>query len=107
MTLIPVDSTEIIPIYVASANDIFEAATGEDQNDDGVTTTYDDFEIVFNTNTGRIEEGKEEYITNNLLFTHPESTYDLLDTLFVGTDLTGIPDSAILDPVTGQFPGQL
>ena len=46
MTLIP-DSTEIIPIYVASANDIFEAATGEDQNDDGVTTTYDDFEIVF------------------------------------------------------------
>ena len=102
MTLIP-DSTEIIPIYVASANDIFEAATGEDQNDDGVTTSYDDFEIVFNTNTGRIEEGMDEYITNNLLFTHPESTYDLLDTLFVGTDLTGIPDSAILDPVTGAI----
>ncbi len=102
MTLIP-DSTEIIPIYVASANDIFEAATEEDQNGDGVTTTYDDLEVVFNTNTGRIEEGMDDYITNNLTFEHLESTYDLLDTLFVGTDLTGVPDSAILDPITGEI----
>ena len=102
MTLIP-DSTEIIPIYVASANDIFEAATGEDQNDDGEITTYDDLEVVFNTNTGRIEEGMDEYITNNLLFQHPESTYDLLDTLFVGTDLAGVPDKAILDPTSGAI----
>ena len=102
MTLIP-DSTEIIPIYVASANDIFEAATEEDQNGDGVTTTYDDLEVVFNTNTGRIEEGMDDYITNNLTFEHLESTYDLLDTLFVGTDLTGVPESAILDPITGEI----
>ena len=102
MILIP-DSTEIIPIYVASANDIFEAATEEDQNGDGVTTTYDDLEVVFNTNTGRIEEGMDDYITNNLTFEHLESTYDLLDTLFVGTDLTGVPDSAILDPITGEI----
>ena len=102
MTLIP-DSTEIIPIYVASANDIFEAATEEDQNGDGVTTTYDDLEVVFNTNTGRIEEGMDDYITNNLTFEHLESTYDLLDTLFVGTDLTGVPDSAVLDPITGEI----
>ena len=102
MTLIP-DSTEIIPIYVASANDIFEAATEEDQNGDGVTTTYDDLEVVFNTNTGRIEEGMDDYITNNLTFEHLESTYDLLDTLFVGTDLTGVPESAISDPITGEI----
>ena len=102
MTLIP-DSTEIIPIYVASANDILEAATGEDQNGDGVITSYDNLEVVFNTNTGRIEEGMDEYITNNLIYSHPEPTYDLLDTLFVGTDLSGVPDKAILDPTTGAI----
>ena len=102
MTLIP-DSTEIIPIYVASANDILEAATGEDQNNDGITKTYDDLEVVFNTNTGRIEEGKEQYATTNLSFTHAASDYRLLDTLFVGTDLTGIPDEAIQDPTTGDI----
>jgi hypothetical protein len=45
----------------------------------------------------------DDYITNNLTFEHLESTYDLLDTLFVGTDLTGVPDSAILDPITGEI----
>ena len=102
MTLIP-DSTEVIPIYVATANDILEAATGEDQNNDGVTKSYDDLEVVFNTNTGKIEEGKEEYATTNLSFTHTESEYKLLDTLFVGTDLTGIQDEAIQDPITGDI----
>mgnify|MGYP001221060757 CR=1 FL=1 len=106
MTLIP-DSTQIIPIYVATANDILEAATGEDQNDDGVFTTYTDFDIVFNQLTGRIEEGKEEYITTNLTYSHSASDYGLLDTLFdVGPDTTGLSEDvmkAIKDPTTGDI----
>jgi hypothetical protein len=102
MTMIP-DSTEIIPIYVASANDILETATGIDQDGDGTVVTTDDLEVVFNTNTGNIEEGMDSYITTNLSYSHAASTYDLLDTLFVGTDLTGIPDKAIKDPTTGDI----
>ena len=97
------DSTEIIPIYVASANDILETATGIDQDGDGTVVTTDDLEVVFNTNTGNIEEGMDSYITTNLSYSHAASTYDLLDTLFVGTDLTGIPDKAIKDPTTGDI----
>ena len=90
MTLIP-DSTEIIPIYVASGEQILEATTGTEQDGVPGILTFDDLEVVFNTSTGRVVEGKEGYITTNLTYTHPELTYDLLDTLFVGTDLTGIP----------------
>ena len=95
MTLIP-DSTEIIPIYVASGEQILEATTGTEQDGVPGILTFDDLEVVFNTSTGRVVEGKEGYITTNLTYTHPESTYDLLDTLFVGTDLTGIPDPKAL-----------
>jgi len=101
MTLIP-DSTEIIPIYVASGEQILEATTGSEQDGVPGILTFDDLEVVFNTSTGRVVEGKEGYITTNLTYTHPESTYDLLDTLFVGTDLTGIDPKAIQDPTTGD-----
>jgi hypothetical protein len=101
MTLIP-DSTEIIPIYVASGEQILEATTGTEQDGVPGILTFDDLEVVFNTSTGRVVEGKEGYITTNLTYTHPESTYDLLDTLFVGTDLTGIDPKAIQDPTTGD-----
>ena len=101
MTLIP-DSTEIIPIYVASGEQILEATTGTEQDGVPGILTFDDLEVVFNTSTGRVVEGKEGYITTNLTYTHPESTYDLLDTLFVGTDLTGIDPRAIQDPTTGD-----
>lgn len=102
MTLIP-DSTEIIPIYVASGEQILEATTGTEQDGVPGILTFDDLEVVFNTSTGRVVEGKEEYITTNLTYNHPESTYDLLDTLFVGTDLTGIPEKAYKDPDTGEI----
>ena len=102
MTLIP-DSTEIIPIYVASGEQILEATTGTEQDGVPGILTFDDLEVVFNTSTGRVVEGKEGYITTNLTYTHPESTYDLLDTLFVGTDLTGIPEKAYKDPDTGEI----
>jgi len=102
MTLIP-DSTEIIPIYVASGEQILEATTGTEQDGVPGILTFDDLEVVFNTSTGRVVEGKEEYITTNLTYNHPESTYDLLDTLFVGTDLTGIPEKAYKDPNTGEI----
>ena len=102
MTLIP-DSTEIIPIYVASGEQILEATTGSEQDGVPGILTFDDLEVVFNTSTGRVVEGKEEYITTNLTYNHPESTYDLLDTLFVGTDLTGIPEKAYKDPDTGEI----
>ena len=102
MTLIP-DSTEIIPIYVASGEQILEATTGTEQDGVPGILTFDDLEVVFNTSTGRVVEGKEGYITTNLTYTHPELTYDLLDTLFVGTDLTGIPEKAYKDPDTGEI----
>lgn len=102
MTLIP-DSTEIIPIYVASGEQILEATTETEQDGVPGILTFDDLEVVFNTSTGRVVEGKEEYITTNLTYTHPELTYDLLDTLFVGTDLTGIPEKAYKDPDTGEI----
>jgi len=102
MTLIP-DSTEIIPIYVASGEQILEATTVTEQDGVPGILTFDDLEVVFNTSTGRVVEGKEEYITTNLTYNHPESTYDLLDTLFVGTDLTGIPEKAYKDPDTGEI----
>ena len=72
MTLIP-DSTEIIPIYVASGEQILEATTGTEQDGVPGILTFDDLEVVFNTSTGRVEEGKEGYITTNLTYTHPES----------------------------------
>lgn len=102
MTLIP-DSTEIIPIFVATGEQILEATTGTEQDGIPGILTFDDLEVVFNTNTGNIEEGMDSYITTNLSYSHAASTYDLLDTLFVGTDLTGIPDSAIQDPTTGEI----
>jgi|GEM_PF-695619 len=102
MTLIP-DSTEIIPIFVATGEQILEATTGTEQDGIPGILTFDDLEVVFNTNTGNIEEGMDSYITTNLSYSHAASTYDLLDTLFVGTDLTGIPDSAIQDPKTGEI----
>ena len=102
MTLIP-DSTEIIPIFVATGEQILEATTGTEQDGIPGILTFDDLEVVFNTNTGNIEEGMDSYITTNLSYSHAASTYDLLDTLFVGTDLTGIPDKAIQDPTTGEI----
>jgi len=102
MTLIP-DSTEIIPIFVATGEQILEATTGTEQDGIPGILTFDDLEVVFNTNTGNIEEGMDSYITTNLSYSHAASTYDLLDTIFVGTDLTGIPDSAIQDPTTGEI----
>ena len=102
MTLIP-DSTEIIPIFVATGEQILEATTGTEQDGIPGILTFDDLEVVFNTNTGNIEEGMDSYITTNLSYSHAASTYDLLDTLFVGTDLTGIPDKAIQDPTTGDI----
>ena len=106
MTLIP-DSTEIIPIFVATGEQILEATTGTEQ--DGILgiLTFDDLEVVFNTNTGNIEEGMDSYITTNLSYSHAASTYDLLDTLFgVGPDTTGLSEDvmkAIKDPTTGDI----
>ena len=72
MSMIP-DSTEIIPIYVATGEQILEATTGTEQDGVPGIITFDDLEVVFNTSTGRVEEGKEGYITTNLTYTHPES----------------------------------
>ncbi len=102
MTLIP-DSTEIIPIYVASGEQILEATTGTEQDGVPGIITFNDLEIVFNTSTGRVEEGKEEYITTNLSYSHLDSDYKLLDTVFVGPDITGIDPKAIQDPTTGEI----
>ena len=102
MTLIP-DSTSIIPLYLATGKQILEVATGTEQDGVAGILTAVDLEYVFNPITGRVEEGKEEYITTNLSYSHAASTYDLLDTLFVGADLTGIPESAIQDPTTGEI----
>ena len=102
MSMIP-DSTEIIPIYVATGEQILEATTGTEQDGVPGIITFDDLEVVFNTSTGRVEEGKEEYITTNLSYSHPDSDYKLLDTVFVGTDLTGIDPKAIQDPTSGDI----
>ena len=102
MAMIP-DSTEIIPIYVATGEQILEATTGTEQDGVPGIITFDDLEVVFNTSTGRVEEGKEEYITTNLSYSHPDSDYKLLDTVFVGTDLTGIDPKAIQDPTSGDI----
>ena len=106
MTLIP-DSTEIIPIFVATGEQILEATTGTEQDGIPGILTFDDLEVVFNTNTGNIEEGMDSYITTNLSYSHAASTYDLLDTLFgVGPDTTGLSEDvmkAIKDPTTGDI----
>ena len=102
MTLIP-DSTQIIPIYVASGEQILEATTGLEQDGIPGIITFDDLDLVFNTNTGRIEEGMDSYITTDLSYSHTDSDYKLLDTVFVGTDLTGIDPKAIQDPDNGDI----
>ena len=102
MTLIP-DSTQIIPIYVASGEQILEATTGLEQDGIPGIITFNDLEVVFNTNTGRIEEGMDSYITTDLSYSHTDSDYKLLDTVFVGTDLTGIDPKAIQDPDNGDI----
>ncbi|NQW28599.1 MAG: hypothetical protein HQ474_11870 [Flammeovirgaceae bacterium] len=92
------DTEVIIPIYVATANEIVEVALGTDQNDDGFVTQESDLQKVFNTSTGKIEEGMDQYVSDQTTFTHSSPTYKLFDTLFVGTNIDNIDPNTYTDP---------
>ena len=92
------DTEVIIPIYVATANEIVEVALGTDQNDDGFVTQESDLQKVFNTSTGKIEKGMDQYVSDQTTFTHSSPTYKLFDTLFVGTNIDNIDPNTYTDP---------
>jgi hypothetical protein len=65
---------------------------------DGDVYTTDDWVYYFDLETGSIvEEFRDEAILETSTFTHEAGDYELLDTVFVGTDLSGIDPKYIED----------
>ena len=65
---------------------------------DGDVYTTDDWVYYFDLETGSIvEEFRDEAILEMSTFTHEAGDYELLDTVFVGTDLSGIDPKYIED----------